>query len=389
MKLIYIHQYFNTNSSSTRSYELSKFLVSKGHEVTMITGSRIRKKTVDGINIKSTQTAYSNNFSFLKRVFAFIHFMISSTILGLKEKDSDIVFATSTPITVGVPGLIISKIKRKKFVFEVRDVWPDIPIELGFIRSKILRKALYFLEKIIYKNADHIIVLSEGMKERLIKKGVPSKKMSVITNLSANKIYDSLPKSGNPIIEKYAEKLVCIHPGTMGFVNGLDFILDIAQSHPDKDIVYLLIGEGNQKRALIERVHKNNINNVIIMDAVPKDEITEIINQSDVGIVTVSNYDILKDNSANKFFDFLAAGKPILLNYEGWQKKVLEENEAGKGFKYSQKDDFFNFLVKLKNDKKLLQTYGENAKKLAVDRYDSQKQAEKLESIVLNTINNN
>src|SRR5690625_965557 len=124
MKLIYIHQYFNTNSSSTRSYELSKFLVSKGHEVTMITGSRIRKKTVDGINIKSTQTAYSNNFSFLKRVFAFIHFMISSTILGLKEKDSDIVFATSTPITVGVPGLIISKIKRKKFVFEVRDVWP-------------------------------------------------------------------------------------------------------------------------------------------------------------------------------------------------------------------------------------------------------------------------
>lgn len=379
MKVLYLHQHFQTNSGGTRSYEFSKFLVECGHDVTMITGKNIEDSTINGISVKSTNTRYSNNYSFIKRILSFIHFMIKSTIIGLREKNPDIIFATSTPLTIGVPALIISKLKRKTLVFEVRDVWPDVPIEMGFIKSSLMIKTLHYFEKIIYKHSSHIIVLSEGMKENLLKKGVPTDKISIITNLSMNYYFDKVESSKR---QQSKNKFVCIHAGTMGIVNGLDFILDIAEEFPNDEIVYLLIGEGNQKEKLVNRVKKNKIKNVIIKDAMPKNKIIKEIKNSDVGIMTVANFPILKDNSANKFFDYLAAGLPILINYDGWQKKVLENNKAGKSFNYHNKRGFYNFLVKLKNDKNLLKEYSQNAKRLAVEEYDSRLLAQKFEEIL-------
>jgi len=142
MNIVYLHQYFKTDSGGTRSYEFSKYLIDKGHSITMITGNDLQKKQIEGINIKSTRTSYSNNYSFTKRILSFIHFMIKSTIIGLREKQMDVIYATSTPLTIGVPAIIIAKLKRKPFIFEVRDVWPDIPIELGYIKNPILKKIL-------------------------------------------------------------------------------------------------------------------------------------------------------------------------------------------------------------------------------------------------------
>lgn len=379
MKVLYFHQHFKTNSGGTRSYEFSKYLVNKGHNVTMVTGNKVDNKIVDGIQVISTKTKYKQQFSFFRRILSFIHFMIKSAFIGLKQKSPDIIFATSTPLTIGFPALVVSKLKKKKFVFEVRDVWPDVPIELGVINSTILKKILYFFEKLIYNNASHIIVLSDGMRNNLLRKGIPSEKITVITNLSMNDHYDSIKSKERT---KYKDKLVCIHPGTMGVVNGLDFILDVAEQYPDEDIVYLLIGEGNQKQKLIDRINKNKIKNVIIEDAVPKNDVIKKVKESDIGIMTVADYSILQDNSANKFFDYLAAGIPVLINYGGWQKEVLELNNAGKGFDYNETEEFYNCLINFKNNKQLLSEYGNNAKSLALTKYDSQILAKKFEEVL-------
>ena len=227
MKVLYIHQYFKVNSGGTRSYEFSKYLTSQNHSVTMITGTEINDHEVENIKVKSTGTKYHQSFTFMQRIISFIHFMIKSTLIGLKEKNIDVIYATSTPLTVGIPTLLISKLKRRKYVFEVRDVWPDVPIEMGFIKSKLLQNILFKLEKIIYKHAEHIVVLSEGMKRNLLRKGVNKEKITVITNLSMNQYYDEIDVKPRDF---YRDKLLCIHPGTMGKVNGLDFILDVAET---------------------------------------------------------------------------------------------------------------------------------------------------------------
>lgn len=381
MKVTYFHQHFKINSGGTRSYEFSKYLVKQGHQVTMITGNGNQNILKDGIKVKSTKTKYSQNFSFIRRILSFVHFMIVSTFIGLKEKGTDVIYATSTPLTIGVPALIVSKLKRKSYIFEVRDVWPDVPIELGVIKSKLLQKILFKFESIIYKNAAHIVVLSEGMKENLHKKkSVPLNKITVITNLSMNNHFDKLET--NERIEN-KDKLVCIHPGTMGIVNGLDFILDVAEQFPNDDIIYLLIGEGNQKNNLIKKVKRNNIKNVIIKDGLPKDEVIKEIKKSDVGIMIVDDYEILQDNSANKFFDYLAAGLPVVINYGGWQKAVLEENKAGKGFMFDDKEGFYNLLLEFKKNMSLLKEYSRNAKHLAETEYDSQILARRFERVLL------
>ncbi|UZJ79545.1 glycosyltransferase family 4 protein [Fictibacillus sp. KU28468] len=381
MKITYIHQYFSVHSGGTRSYEFAKHLSEKGHEVTIVTGTDAKADHGCGFTVKSTKTKYKNSFSFVQRIMAFLHFMLKSIWIGLREKNSDLVFATSTPLTVGVTGLFIAKVKRQKFVFEVRDVWPDIPIQLGFIKSKLVILLLKRLEHVIYKHADFIIVLSTGMKENLLGKGVPEEKLKVITNLANNQLTDRIVADREEMEAKYPEltgKFLCIHPGTMGFVNGLDFILELAVRFPDPDILYVLIGEGKEKEKLKSVKETLHLDNVLIWDNMPKEDVLKLVKYSGLGIMTVTGFKILEDNSANKFFDFLAAGKPILLNYEGWQKRLLEQHGAGKGFPYGSYEESFQFIKAMQSNETMQKKYGERAKQLAVHSFDSKKLANEL-----------
>ncbi|PEF43417.1 glycosyltransferase WbuB [Bacillus cereus] len=385
MNILYIHQYFQVKSGGTRSFEFSKYLVKEGNNVTVLTSETVDIQDQMGINIISTNTQYKQGYSFIKRIYAFFHFMTKSILLGIKQKDTDVVFATSTPLTVGLTGLLVSKILKKKYIFEVRDVWPDVPIQLGFIKNKFLIKILSKLELIIYKHAAHIIVLSTGMKDNLIKKGVSSSKVSVIPNLSNNQLMDRIKVNKREIINQYPfieDKFVCIHSGTMGFVNGLEHVLEVANKYKDEKIVYLLIGEGKEKEKLKKIKKDYGLTNVFILDSMSKAEVLKLVKASDVGIMSVNDYSILQDNSANKFFDYLAAGKPVVLNYLGWQNDVLRENKAGKGFEYKDLKNYYAYLNQLREDKKLYEETSKNAKELAIERYDSVKLSQQLYGIL-------
>lgn len=384
MKILYLHQYFCTNDSSsgTRSYEFSKYLSKNDIEVNIISGtdSEIEFNNNENLFLYTTKTKYDQKMSKWRRILAFVDYSLKAFLKGLIIKDIDIIFASSTPLTIGLPAVLLSKLKRNKLIFEVRDVWPDIPIELGYIKNKYFIKILKIFELWIYNNSSHIIVLSKGMYRYLIKKGISSEKITVIENMANVSLYNRIKniKKNN----YFKDKFICIHPGSMGYANDLNFILDVAKfTRIDSDIIFLLIGNGGERNKLIERIESEYIQNVIIKDSIPKKKLIPIIKLSDVGICVFNNkYKILENNSANKFFDFLAAGLPILINYEGWQKEVLEEANCGRSL--LKPEDMAKEIINLKNNENLRLEMSKNSKILANEKYSDKIAKRKLLELI-------
>ncbi|MHC4617638.1 MAG: glycosyltransferase family 4 protein [Planctomycetota bacterium] len=385
MHILYIHQHFATpeGSTGTRSYEFARRWIQCGHKVTVLTGyydlgglqagqGVIQRQSIDGINIIVVVTKYSNKQSFFRRIISFFSFLVFATYTGLREQGVDVIYATSTPLTVGIPAMIIKWLRRKPFVFEVRDQWPEIPIELGIIRNKIMIKFFLWLEKTIYNNSSGIVALSPGQADGIRKVLTCDKEISVIPNSCDTTMFRP-DIEGSAIRKKYGwgDKLVFLHAGAIGKANSLDFVIEAAGKVKHKDdIHFVLIGDGGEKPALIKKIQEEGLTNVELRDPVSKTELPEIFAASDISMVVFANYPILEHNSANKFFDSLSAGKPILLNYGGWQRKILEDNGAGFGCGLYNLDEFIEKVLYLHCHREDLRKMGENGRRIAMERFN-------------------
>lgn len=388
MHILYIHQYFATprGTTGTRSYEFARRWVKAGHKVTVITGHydigglEYSKKPqyIEGIKVVLVGTRYSNKQSFFRRLFSFLSFVILSSCAGLRVKDIDVIYATSTPLTVGIPAMIIKFLRRKPFVFEVRDQWPEIPIELGIIRNRILIGILLRLEKRIYRSAAAIVALSPGMAEGIRSVLDCDKRIKVIPNSCDTDLFD--PRiDGSEIRERYgwSDKFVFLHVGAMGRANGLDFVIDVANELRDNSqILFVLIGEGSEKSRLQTKIQQNRLSNMQVLDSIAKAELPTVFAACDASMVIFADYPILEHNSANKFFDSLSAGKPVLLNYSGWQRDILELNKAGLGCSLCNVDEFVEKARHLWEHRDEASSMGRCARKVAEDQFDRDKLAE-------------
>ncbi|MGD8787139.1 MAG: glycosyltransferase family 4 protein, partial [Phycisphaerales bacterium] len=316
MHILYIHQHFATpaGSTGTRSYEFARRWVTAGHKVTLITGqydiggletkgALYEKQNIEGINVIIVGSRYSNKQSYLRRIMSFLSFCFLSIYTGLRTKNVDVVYATSTPLTVGIPAMFIKWFKHIPFVFEVRDQWPEIPIELGILTNKFLIRILLWLEKSIYRSCSSIVALSPGQAEGVKNALTKEKPITVIPNSCDTDIFS--PEIESPAVrQSWKNKFVLLHAGAMGKVNELDFIIDAAEIlKDDSDIIFMLIGDGNQKPALESRAKKLGLTNVEILPSVPRYELPEFYAAADVGLVIIGNYPTIEHNSANKFFD--------------------------------------------------------------------------------------
>ncbi|MBC2168108.1 glycosyltransferase family 4 protein [Listeria booriae] len=386
MKILYLHQHFQKEKGATRSYEFSKFFLKQGDSVTLITGTGTSETTAEGLEVVSTATKYDQKMSKWRRIQAFVQFMTGSFKLGMKQKHVDVIYATSTPLTVGLVGLALSKMKRVPFVFEVRDVWPDVPVKLGYLKNRFLIGILSYLEKQLYKHAAEVVALSPAMKENIVAKGAASEKVHVVENLANNeamkRIIAKTPTSLK--VESWVrDRFVVIHPGTMGEVNGLQHLLNAARELKDKShIGFVLIGEGSEKAALQQQVVEQDLENVLILDEMPKKEVQSFMKCCDLGAMTVKDARILWDNSANKFFDFLAAGLPVILNYQGWQHDVLVKSGAGEGFLYADQAGYCRFIEEMAQDKVLYQKAQQASKRLS-EAYDAERLAGRMHDILV------
>jgi glycosyltransferase involved in cell wall biosynthesis len=347
MKILYFHQHFNTPAGSVgvRSYQMARALIAAGHEVTIVCGSYRggatglsgpyikgrRSGIVEDIEVIEFELPYSNALGFLKRALIFLQFAFRSTTVALTHQ-YDLVFATSTPLTAGIPGIFARWLRRKPFVFEVRDLWPELPKAMGVITNPIILLAMSVLEWSSYHSATRLVALAGGIAQGIAKRGIPEDRIITIPNGCDLDIF----KPGN---EKWRpeciakEDLLAVFSGTHGTANGLDAVLDAAVELNQRDrdnIKFVLIGDGQQKAELVSRAVREDINNIIFLDPVGKAELAKLLSGSDIGLQILANVPaFFYGTSPNKFFDYISAGLPVLTNYPGWVADSIKENDCG------------------------------------------------------------
>lgn len=385
-------------AGSTRSYEFGSRLVKMGHQVTMITSWRTEQNDTlksfttqeGGMTIIWLPILYSNHMGFFRRIIAFLKFMLLSFRAALKI-ESDLIFASSTPLTVALPGIFASYFQRVPFVLEVRDLWPEIPIAIGALNNPIMKLLAYELEKYSYKNSHHIVALSDGMKAGIIKRGYPPAKITVVPNAADLDNFDPFKIDKVKYRIKFGipnNSIVILYPGTLGKVNGVTYLAKIASKFVDDDrVAFVTVGDGQEvEKVRLEASNNGCLNhNFFMFHQIPKAEIPLIFACSDIVISTVIPLVELEANSANKFFDGLAAGCYIAINYKGWQSELLANHDCG--ITLSQDiDEAKTQLEELIDRPEKIYDAGRRARRLAERYFDRNKLAKKLESVLTNAL---
>lgn len=350
MHLLYFHQHFSTRqgSTGTRSYEFCRRLIANGHTVTMVCGSYgggatglsgpyvngVRRGEVDGISVIEFHLPYSNADRFLRRTWIFLKYMFRASRLAL-SCEYDILFATSTPLTVAVPGILAKIFRGKSFIFEVRDLWPELPRAMGVIRNPAVLWSMNVLEGLAYRCADACIGLAPGIVEGIRKKS-REKIIRMIPNASDLDL-DLGPENFPTELEKKLRsldgKFKCLFAGAHGIANGLDAVLDAAaelRRRGRDDIAFIFIGDGMRKASLVARARAARLDNCIFWDPIPKRLLRQLQERVEVGLMILANVPAFYNGtSPNKFFDYIASGLPVLINYPGWLAEFVEREGCG------------------------------------------------------------
>lgn len=347
MRILYIHQHFSTPKGSVgiRSYEMARRLIARGHEVIMVCGSykggvtgleqpfvnSMRRGIVDGIDMIEIDAPYANALSFPARIRIFCRFAWRACGLALSER-YDLIFTTTTPLTVAIPGILTRWLRGKRFVFEVRDLWPELPKAMGVIKNPLMLAAMSVLEWAAYHSAHRLIGLAPGMVDGIARRGIARDHITMIPNGCDISLFDSAEASWRP--EGIPpDAMLATFAGAHGMANGLSAVLDVAaelKRRGRNDIYLLLIGDGKLKPALQERTKNEGLSNVIFHSPVPKARLSGLMKATDIGLQILANVPAFyHGTSPNKFFDYLAAGVPVLVNYPGWVANLVEENDCG------------------------------------------------------------
>lgn len=409
MHILYLHQYFVTRkgTTGTRSYEFARYLAGRGHRVTMITsglannefpvskGQKYFEAEAEGIRVVSIAAAYNNPYIGTgmrgwKRMIKFYQFARLATRVGKKLEKPDIVFATHTPLTIGLAGAKLSQHFKVPFVFEVRDLWPEALVNVGALKNPLWIWWLQQMAKKIYELANHIVALSPGMKDGIIRTGVPTEHVTVIPNGSDLDLFnpdlDGSDQRGRLGIGK---RFAAIYFGAMGHANGLEYVIEAARilAERGKDhIVIILHGDGGKRSELEKMTQDYKLTNVVFSDLVPdKAEIAQIVAGCDVSLTI---YRSAKEHtwSPNKMFDALAAGKPVLINVLGWLGEMIEDNNCGKCLEPHRPEALADALEELALNPDLCREMGSNARALAEREFDRAKLAGRLEQVLSETL---
>lgn len=386
----------------TRSYEMGRRFVDWGHEVHLITSDRSEstdktdwyRTEESGMQVHWLPVAYSNKMGFKDRVKAFLKFATYASFKAA-SLEGDVVFATSTPLTIAIPGIFASKIKGRPMVFEVRDLWPELPIAIGALQNKLLISMAQWLERRAYNNASQVVALSPGMKEGVLRTGYPEDKVHMIPNSCDIELFN-VPKEEGLKFRKNHEWLgdrpLVIYAGTFGKINDVCYLVRVAAEMKKiaPEVRFLIVGRGAEEQKIKLLAEELNVlnTNVFMPGKLPKEEMPALFSAADI---TTSLFMDLKEmwaNSANKFFDGLASGTPIAINYYGWQAEVLQENDAGLVI---SPNDHKKAAIKLSehlSDHEWLKKAGENAKALATERYNRNLLAKKLENALMDAVEN-
>jgi len=411
LHILYLHQYFATRTgyTGTRSYEFARRLIAKGHRVVMVTSGRDAEPAytvpvdkqyveteIDGIHVVAINAAYNNsmagtNLSGVRRMRDFLDFAGLATWVGKRLDRPDVVFATHTPLTIGLSGMKLGRFFDVPFVFEVRDLWPQGLINFGALKNPLVIWWLRRMERRIYNAATHIVALSPGIKEGIISTGQSEDRVTVIPNSSDLDLFHP-DLDGTSSREKLnlGDRFAGVYFGAMGLANGLEYIVEAARILKQREndrVVLVLHGGGSKRDELEAMVRSYALENVVFSDPVPdKLWVAQIVAGCDACMTIYRQTDKEQSWSPNKMFDALAAGRPVLINVPGWLGDMIEHNECGRYVDPERPEALADALEGLAAKPQLCQELGRNARALAEREFARDKLADRLERVLLGAL---
>lgn len=344
-----------------------------GHQVTVLSGrnSTYEVETGNALEIHWLPVAYDNRFGFRDRLKSFFQYVYQVLRRPALCRDADLCYAISVPLTTGVAAMWIRRRYGIPFIFEVGDLWPDAPIALGFIRNPWLKKLLYALEKRIYAKARSIVALSEPIR-MAIEKRARGKSVVVIPNMADTDYYAPSPQ--DPVTARkhgLEGKFVVSYVGALGYANGLDYIIRCATVCQSRlpEVAFVICGDGAEGEALQATARQLELHNIRFIPFQSRDGVKKILDVTDAVFICYRPAAILETGSPNKYFDGLAAGKLVVVNFSGWIREEIQHEQCGIFADPANPETFVEGITPFLKDRKLLDRYQVNARLLAERKY--------------------
>lgn len=336
VRIVYIHQHFNFpwEPGWQRPWQFARRLARAGHEVTVICGGPQKQiQQLEGVRVHRLAVPYENAMAFGQRVRSFISFMTRACFYASRVK-ADVVFSSSTPLTTAVPGIVAAKLRRAPFVFEVRDLWPEAPVALGFLKNRTAIRAAQRLEKIAYRSAAHVIALSPGMEEG-IKRVWPKARTTVVPNASDVENFAAARQNRDVVRAELGwseDETVLFYAGSFGVTYDVPWLVRLAGELAARSSTFRVVayGEGADTENCRRIATEYGLPPLEVLPGkIPRTEIERMLPAADFAVSTLVDNPALEVNSLNKVFDALAAARPVLFNHNGWLPDVLDAHGAG------------------------------------------------------------
>lgn len=389
MKVLILHQHFNqpAKGGAIRSYYLAKALVDKGIETVVITAhneKRYKKQTLEGIEIHYLPVAYDNKFGFAARSFSFIKYNLGAIRMASRIQHIDYCYAISVPLTIGLVAMWLKTFRKIPFLFEVGDLWPDAPIQLGFVENFFFKEFLFSLEKRTYRSAKAVVALSPSIEAIVKKKMGSTSTIHQIPNMADCDFYK--PEMKLPTLEEKHNvegKFVVSYIGAVGVANGLDYFLECANASRKAQlpIQFFICGEGALRERLTKNAQQLGLSNLTFVDFQNREGVKELLNVTDASFICYKNVPILETGSPNKFFDGLAAGKLIIINFGGWIKAEIEDARCGIFVDPAHPTDFVKKISSFLSDPVQLKNFQAASRQLGEIKYSRKILSQKFSSL--------
>ena len=404
MHILLIHQAFAAldEPGGTRHHELARFLVEKGHVVTVIaspvsylTGSArsgripwVSRQEENGLTILRTYTYAALHRSFIHRVFSFVSFMISAFLVGLRVPKVDLVWGTSPPIFQGLSAWALAKLKRKRFLFEVRDLWPAFAVAVGVLRQPLLIRLSEGLERFLYRAADRVMVNSPGYVEHVRQRG--ARQVDLVPNGADPRMFDP-QADGSGFRKKHnlEGKFIALYAGAHGMSNDLGIVLQAAQrlqDHPE--IAIVLLGDGKEKPALMEQASEMRLSNLHFLPSIPKLQMPEALAAADACIAILKPIPLYATTYPNKVFDYMAAGRPVVLAIAGVICEVVQRVQAGIPVPPGDAEAMAQAILHLSQNRAEGKSMGQRGRSYIESNFDRAALANQLEKVMEETLSN-
>ncbi len=391
MRVLYIHQYFigPNGAGGTRSLSLSRMFREAGHQVTILSGATntmtgqahsasgrrlFFREDYEGIEVLRLGLILPGYHLFAVRAATFLAFAVFSNLMSLRMPRPDVVFATSTPITVAIPALLLRRLRGVPFVFEVRDLWPDFPIQYGLLRNRLLIRLAYALERAAYHHAKAIVTTSPWMRDRIVEKGVDPAKVFCVpigADVSAFRKDLAVRHDVRKALGLSDGELLVGYAGAHGIPNALDVIVEAASLLRSEPVHFLLVGDGRCKPDLQRRAIQLEISGKVhFWPPFPRDELAAILANVDLGVISARRLEAAAAILPNKLFDYLASGVPVLVNFKGDSADMLVRTGSGTVVEAESPEAVAHAIRRLSQERISLRRMGVRAREVAEKMFD-------------------